>query len=49
MRKLSAEAKQLLAELTDRFKECGLELHPNKTKIVYCKDGSRRKLSKQII
>jgi len=37
------EAKQLLAELTDRFKECGLELHPNKTKIVYCKDGSRRK------
>jgi len=37
------EAKQLLAELTNRFKECGLELHPNKTKIVYCKDGSRRK------
>lgn len=26
------EAKQLLAELTNRFKECGLELHPNKTK-----------------
>lgn len=37
------EAKQLLAELTNRFKECGLELHPNKTKIVYCKDGSRKK------
>jgi len=37
------EARQLLAELTNRFKECGLELHPNKTKIVYCKDGSRRK------
>ena len=37
------EAKHLLAELTNRFKECGLELHPNKTKIVYCKDGSRRK------
>lgn len=37
------EAKQLLAQLTNRFQECGLELHPNKTKIVYCKDGSRRK------
>jgi RNA-directed DNA polymerase len=38
------EAKQLLAELTTRFKECGLELHPHKTKIVYCKDGSRKKV-----
>lgn len=37
------EAKQLLAELTRRFKECGLEIHQNKTKIVYCKDSSRRK------
>jgi RNA-directed DNA polymerase len=35
------EAKQLLAELTIRFKECGLELHPGKTKIVYCKDDDR--------
>ena len=35
------EAKQLLAELTTRFKECGLELHPDKTKIVYCKDDDR--------
>lgn len=25
------EAKQLLVELTNRFKECGLELHPNKS------------------
>lgn len=33
----------LLVELTKRFKECGLELHPNKTKIVYCKDGGRKK------
>lgn len=37
------EAKQLLVELTNRFKECGLEMHPDKTKIVYCKDGSRKK------
>jgi len=24
-----------------RLKQCGLELHPEKTKIVYCKDASR--------
>lgn len=36
------EAQQLLAELSNRFKKCGLELHPNKTKIAYCKDASRR-------
>lgn len=37
------EARELLAELQKRFEECGLMLHPDKTKIVYCKDGSRRK------
>ena len=37
------EAQKLLGSLAARFKECGLELHPDKTKIVYCKDGSRRK------
>ena len=36
------EAKQMLAILEQRFKACGLELHPLKTKIVYCKDGSRK-------
>jgi len=36
-------AQQLLVELTNRFKECGLELHPDKTKIVYCKDGRRKR------
>jgi RNA-directed DNA polymerase len=41
--KSELEAKQLLAALTNRFQECGLELHPDKTKIVYCKDGKRRK------
>lgn len=40
--KTETQAKQLLTELATRFKECGLELHPNKTKIVYCKDGKRR-------
>ena len=37
-----AEAKLLLKSLDVRFKECGLELHPEKTKIVYCKDDDRR-------
>ncbi len=36
------QAQRLLAELRERFKECGLELHPDKTKIVYCKDGKRK-------
>ena len=37
-----AEAKYMLKELKKRFEACGLELHPLKTKIVYCKDGSRK-------
>ena len=37
------EAKQVLDELGKRLIACGLELHPSKTKIVYCKDGLRRK------
>lgn len=36
------EALQLLACLKQRFEECRLELHPTKTKIVYCKDGQRK-------
>lgn len=36
------KAEELLDELDIRFKECGLELHPKKTKIVYCKDDDRR-------
>lgn len=37
-----AEAKQMREVLRQRFNQCGLELHPQKTKIVYCKDGSRK-------
>lgn len=37
-----AEAKYMLKVLKKRFETCGLELHPLKTKIVYCKDGSRK-------
>ncbi len=38
-----AESFALKEELEARFKKCGLELHPTKTKIVYCKDSQRRK------
>jgi len=31
----------MLKKLEQRFKECELELHPTKTKIVYCKDENR--------
>lgn len=37
-----AEADELLEQLRPRFAECGLELHPEKTRIVYCKDDDRR-------
>jgi RNA-directed DNA polymerase len=40
--KTEQEAKLILAELKARFEECGLELHPDKTKIIYCKDGARK-------
>ena len=36
------EAQQLKAALEARMRECRLELHPEKTKIVYCKDDDRR-------
>jgi RNA-directed DNA polymerase len=35
------EAQQIKAALTARLAECKLELHPDKTRIVYCKDGDR--------
>ncbi|WP_271612279.1 group II intron maturase-specific domain-containing protein [Bradyrhizobium sp. CCBAU 21362] len=35
-------AQELKEALAKRFAECGLELHPDKTKIVYCKDDDRR-------
>ncbi len=36
-----AEARGLCRALEARFAECGLPLHPEKTKIVYCKDANR--------
>jgi len=36
------EAEALKAELQARLTECHLEMHPTKTKVVYCKDGKRK-------
>jgi|SRR5436305_5226173 len=35
-------ARQVLAALEVRMEQVGLRLHPDKTKIVYCRDGNRR-------
>ncbi|AGK99593.1 group II intron reverse transcriptase/maturase [Clostridium pasteurianum] len=40
--KTKYEADNLLIKLNQRFKQCALELHPEKTQIVYCKDDDRR-------
>ena len=37
-----AQAERLKAELEVRFGEVGLELHPTKTRIVYCQDSNRK-------
>jgi RNA-directed DNA polymerase len=36
------QARQLRAAIADRLGTLGLELHPDKTRIVYCKDATRR-------
>ena len=36
-----AQAEQVREAIADRLCECGLELHPDKTRIVYCKQSGR--------
>lgn len=36
------EAKSIKQALSERMEQCKLELHPKKTKIVYCKDDKRK-------
>jgi group II intron reverse transcriptase/maturase len=36
-----AQAGHVLAALRERMRQVGLELHPDKTRIVYCRDSSR--------
>ncbi len=39
--KSQAQAEYVLRRLAARFGECGLELHPDKTRVVYCRDINR--------
>ncbi|MGB7846625.1 MAG: group II intron reverse transcriptase/maturase [Candidatus Acidiferrum sp.] len=41
--KTEREAQEVRVAIATRLGECGLELHPEKTKIVYCKDDDRRR------
>jgi RNA-directed DNA polymerase len=36
------DAEELYTSLVQRMRECKLEIHPDKTRIVYCKDDDRR-------
>jgi len=36
------QAESLLEAVRNRLRQCGLELHPDKTRIVYCQDSDRR-------
>ena len=36
------QAEYVLKRISQRFIECGLEIHPGKSKIVYCKDANRK-------
>ena len=40
--KSEVQAKWLKGAIEKRFTECGLTLHPEKTKIIYCKDDDRK-------
>ena len=37
-----SQAEHVLGAVRERLLECGLELHPEKTKIVYCQDSDRK-------
>jgi len=36
-----AEAEEVMQSIASRLEECGLAMHPEKSKIVYCKDSNR--------
>lgn len=37
------QAHDMRRAIAERLRDCGLELHPEKTKIIYCKDDFRKK------
>lgn len=42
------EANEMRQQLANRLRECGLEMHPEKTRIVYCKDSKRTHTAEHI-
>jgi RNA-directed DNA polymerase len=40
--KTRRQAEYVLSRIAQRMEEVGLRIHPDKTRIVYCKDGKRR-------
>lgn len=46
--KTESQAQQLREQLAERLKDCGLELHPQKTRVVYCKDSRRTQTHEHI-
>ena len=40
--KSERQAHWVLAQISERLAACGLQIHPEKTRIVYCKDVNRR-------
>lgn len=42
------EAYYLREQLAKRLHSCGLEMHPTKTRVVYCKDSRRTETHEQI-
>jgi hypothetical protein len=42
------EAEEILLQISERIGQCQLELHPLKTKIVYCKDYRRKEPYKEV-
>jgi RNA-directed DNA polymerase len=42
-----AEAERLLVEIGERLAHCKLQMHPEKSKVVYCKDSNRRQVYPQ--
>jgi len=42
------QAQYVLKRIEQRFLECGLEIHPQKSGIIYCKDKNRKENYKQV-
>ena len=40
--KSEAQAREVRRKLEERLQQCGLQAHPEKTQIVYCKDSNRQ-------